>query len=173
MFGSPRVKSRRRRLSSRVEVNRPSERKPSAVKCYRREGQIGVRGWGWDLGGGWPAPRVRRRECHSCSTIAQEAVKADEEHERRARRSREAALKAAKVIKAAQKVKIFSLSSCQDALILHRLRLPPLGRYVTCLRPQRAVAAERTADFPHLQSFFSLSAPSAALWLSGSGGVRG
>lgn len=42
MFGLPRVKSRRRRLSSRVEVNRPSERKPSAVKCYRREGQIRV-----------------------------------------------------------------------------------------------------------------------------------
>lgn len=117
---------------------------------------------------------VRRRKCHSCGTIVQEAVRADEEHEHRARRSKEAAMKAAEVIKAAQKVEIFSLSSCQDALILHGLRLLPLGPYLTCLRPPRAVAAERTADFPHLQSlFFLLSAHSATLWLSGSGGFRG
>lgn len=98
--------------------------------------------------------RIGRRGCHFCSTVVQEAVKADAEHERRVRRSKEAAVEAAEVLKAAPKVKIFSLLSCQDALILHGLRLKPLRSYVRCLHPRRAIEAEPTADFVHLQVFF-------------------
>lgn len=65
---------------------------------------------------------------------------------------KEPALKAAKVIKEAWKVKIFSLSSCRDALILHGQKLRSLGCCITCLHLLRPIEAEHT-----LQIFFTYS----------------
>lgn len=75
----PRVKSGRQRLGSRVEVNRPFVRKPSAVKCYRRVGRGRCR----NESAATSVTRRKVRHCsHFCRTVVQEAVKADEEHER-------------------------------------------------------------------------------------------
>lgn len=65
---------------------------------------------------------------------------------------KEPALKAAKVIKEAWTVKIFSLSSCRDALILHGQKLRSLGCCITCLHLLRPIEAEHT-----LLIFFTFS----------------
>lgn len=73
---------------------------------------------------------------------------------------------AAEFLKAAPKVKIFSLLSCQELLILHGLRLKALRRCITCLRPPRAIEAQRSADFVHLLLVFFFPPRLLLLWLS-------